>query len=103
LCGFVNEDGVWSMTSFAMYDLDKASNTAEISFAVSDRWQNKRIGTMLMDMMIAIARERKIRAFTAELLGENMRMLDLFYRTGLKVETRLMEDTYLVTIDLWTK
>jgi ribosomal protein S18 acetylase RimI-like enzyme len=103
LCGFVNEDGVWSMTSFAMYDLDKASNTAEISFAVSDRWQNKRIGTMLMDMMIAIARDLKIRAFTAELLGENMRMLDLFYRTGLKVETRLMEDTYLVTIDLWAK
>ncbi len=32
-----------------------------------------------------------------------MRMLDLFYRTGLKVETRLMEDTYLVTIDLWSK
>lgn len=91
------------MTSFAMYDLDKVSNTAEISFAVSDRWQNKRIGTMLMDMMIDVARDRKIKAFTAELLGENMRMLDLFYRTGLKVETRLTEDTYLVTIDLWSK
>jgi ribosomal protein S18 acetylase RimI-like enzyme len=102
LCGFVNEDGIWSMTSFAMYDLDKVTNTAEISFAVSDRWQNKRIGTALMDMMIGIARDRKIKAFTAELLGENMRMLDLFYRTGLKVETRLMEDTYLVTIDLWS-
>jgi len=103
ICGFVNEDGIWSMVAFAMYDLDKDSNTAEISFAVSDRWQNKRIGTLLMDMMIDIARERKIRAFTAELLAENMRMLDLFYRTGLKVETRLVEDTYLVTIDLWSK
>jgi len=103
ICGFVNEDGIWSMVAFAMYDLDKDSNTAEISFAVSDRWQNKRIGTLLMEMMIDIARERKIRAFTAELLAENMRMLDLFYRTGLKVETRLVEDTYLVTIDLWSK
>jgi len=99
----VNEDGVWEMTSFAMYDLDKATNTAEISFAVRDRWQNMRIGTFLMDMMIGIARDRKIKAFTAELLAENMRMLDLFYRTGLKVETRLIEDTYLVTIDLWSK
>jgi acyl-CoA hydrolase/GNAT superfamily N-acetyltransferase len=103
ICGFVNEDGVWEMTSFAMYDLDKATNTAEISFAVRDKWQNKRIGTFLMDMMIGIARDRKIKAFTAELLAENMRMLDLFYRTGLKVETRLIEDTYLVTIDLWSK
>ncbi len=103
IAGFVNEEGVWSMVAFAMYDLDKESNTAEISFAVSDQWQNRRIGTLLMDMMISIARDRKIRAFTAELLAENMRMLDLFYRTGLKVETRLVEDTYLVTIDLWAK
>ncbi|OPX58891.1 MAG: hypothetical protein A4E29_01432 [Methanomassiliicoccales archaeon PtaB.Bin134] len=103
IAGFVNEEGVWSMVAFAMYDLDKESNTAEISFAVSDQWQNRRIGTLLMDMMIGIARDRKIRAFTAELLAENMRMLDLFYRTGLKVETRLVEDTYLVTIDLWAK
>ncbi len=91
------------MIAFAMYDLDKRSNTAEISFAVGDKWQNKRIGTLLMEMMIGIARERKIKAFTAELLTENMRMLDLFYRTGLKVETRLIEDTYLVNIDLWSK
>jgi acyl-CoA hydrolase len=103
LCGFVNEEGIWSMVAFAMYDLDKGSNTAEISFAVSDRWQNRRIGTLLMNMMIDIAKERKIMAFTAELLAENMRMLDLFYRTGLKVETRLVEDTYLVTIDLWSR
>jgi len=101
--GFVNEEGVWSMAAFAMYDMDKKSNTAEISFAVLDRWQNKRIGTLLMEMMIGIARDRKIKALTAELLAENMRMLDLFYRTGLKVETRLVEDTYLVTIDLWSK
>ncbi|MCG7844875.1 MAG: GNAT family N-acetyltransferase [Methanomassiliicoccales archaeon] len=101
--GFVNEEGIWSISAFAMYDLDKKANTAEISFAVGDRWQNKRIGTLLMEMMIGIARERKIKAFTAELLTENMRMLDLFYRTGLKVETRLVEDTYLVTIDLWSK
>jgi len=91
------------MAAFAMYDLDKKSNTAEISFAVRDSWQNKRLGTMLMEVMVGIAKERKIKAFTAELLAENMRMLDLFYRTGLKVETRLSADTYLVTIDLWSK
>ncbi|MCX6651467.1 MAG: GNAT family N-acetyltransferase [Methanomassiliicoccales archaeon] len=103
VCSFDNDEGVWSMVAFAMYDLDKKSNTAEISFAVRDSWQNRRIGTLLMSIMIDIARERKIKAFTAELLSENMRMLDLFYRTGLKVETRLVEDTYLVTIDLWSK
>jgi acyl-CoA hydrolase len=103
MCAFANDEGVWSMVAFAMYDLDKKSNTAEISFAVRDSWQNRRIGTLLMDTMANIARERKIKALTAELLSENMRMLDLFYRTGLKVETRLVEDTYLVTIDLWSK
>jgi hypothetical protein len=30
-------------------------------------------------------------------------MLDMFYRTGLKVEARLVEDTYMVNMDLWSK
>ena len=44
-----------------------------------------------------------IKALTAELLSENFRMLDMFYRTGLKVEARLVEDTYMVNMDLWSK
>ena len=87
----------------ASYDVDKASNTAEVAFVVVDRWQNKGVGMQFMDMLIKIAKDKGIKALTAELLSENFRMLDMFYRTGLKVEARLVEDTYMVNMDLWSK
>ena len=87
----------------ASYDVDKASNTAEVAFIVVDRWQNKGVGMQFMDMLIKIAKDKGVKAFTAELLSENFRMLDMFYRTGLKVEARLVEDTYMVNMDLWSK
>jgi GNAT superfamily N-acetyltransferase len=87
----------------ASYDVDKGSNTAEVAFVVVDRWQNKGVGMQFMDMLIKIAKDKGIRALTAELLSENFRMLDMFYRTGLKVEARLVEDTYMINMDLWSK
>jgi GNAT superfamily N-acetyltransferase len=87
----------------ATYDLDRAHNEAEAAFMVSDKFQGRGIGSQMMEMLIKVARDKGIRAFTAELLSENFRMLDIFYRTGLKTETRLVEDTYLVKMDLWPK
>jgi GNAT superfamily N-acetyltransferase len=87
----------------ATYDLDRAHNEAEAAFMVSDKFQGRGIGSQMMDMLIKVARDKGIKAFTAELLSENFRMLDIFYRTGLKTETRLVEDTYLVKMDLWPK
>lgn len=78
------------------YSLDKTTNIAEVAFVVHDDWQNKGIGTFLMNMLIRIGRDRGIKAFTAEILAENKRMLNLFYKTGLKVETRFEGNTYIV-------
>ena len=87
----------------ATYDLDRPRNEAEAAFMVSDKYQGKGIGSQMMELLIKVGRDKGIKAFTAELLSENFRMLDIFYRTGLKTETRLVEDTYLVKMDLWPK
>jgi acyl-CoA hydrolase/GNAT superfamily N-acetyltransferase len=87
----------------ATYDLDRKHNSAEAAFMVSDKYQGRGIGSQMMELLIKVARDKGIKAFTAELLSENFRMLDIFYRTGLKTETRLVEDTYLVRMDLWPK
>jgi acyl-CoA hydrolase/GNAT superfamily N-acetyltransferase len=97
------EDEHFHVIGMASYDVDKESNTAEVAFVVVDRWQNKGVGMQFMDMLIKIAQDKGIRALTAELLSENFRMLDMFYRTGLKVEARLVEDTYMINMDLWSK
>ncbi|MBM4237859.1 MAG: GNAT family N-acetyltransferase, partial [Euryarchaeota archaeon] len=82
------------------YDLDKRTNVAEVAFAVHDDWQNKRIGTALMEILVRIGRERGIKAFTAEVLAENRPMLNLFHHSGLEVETKYEGNTYLLHMPL---
>ncbi|QLH74283.1 MAG: GNAT family N-acetyltransferase [Methanomassiliicoccales archaeon] len=99
----IKEKGSWKAVGVSTFDLDRTTNTAEVSFIVADRMQGKGIGTKLMEQMIKAGRDRSIKAFTAETLAQNVKMLDIFYRTGFKVETKLVEDTYMVKMDLWQK
>jgi len=103
IIAMIKEKNTWRAVALATYDLDRERNTAEVAFIVQDKFQNKGIGMTMMEQLIRIGREKAIKAFTAETLSQNVRMLELFYRTGLKVETRLVEDTYLVNMDLWAK
>ena len=89
------------LVAMSRYMVDKKSNTAEVSFAVRDDWQCKGIGTHLLNSLIRIGRERGIKAFTAEVLSTNIRMLNLFYRTGLNVQTTLQDGTYQVHFELF--
>jgi RimJ/RimL family protein N-acetyltransferase len=99
----IKERGTWKAVGVSTFDMDRPSNTAEVSFIVADRMQGKGIGTRLMEQMVKAGRDRSIKAFTAETLAENIKMLDIFYRTGYKVETKLIEETYIVKMDLWQK
>ncbi|MCE5296653.1 MAG: GNAT family N-acetyltransferase [Euryarchaeota archaeon] len=103
MIALIKERGTWKAVGVSTFDMDRPSNTAEVSFIVADRMQGKGIGTRLMEQMIKAGRDRSIKAFTAETLAENVKMLDIFYRTGYKVETKLIEDTYIVKMDLWQK
>jgi acetyltransferase len=103
LIAFIKEKDVWRAIGLSTWDLDKESNSAEVAFIVGYRWQGRGVGSHLMEQMVRIGRDKSLKYFTAETLVENNRMLELFYRTGHKVETRLVEDTYLVKMDIWSK
>jgi len=55
---------------------------AEMAFMVIDAWQGRGIGGLLLRHLIALAREAKLSALTAEVLPENAAMLSLFDRFG---------------------
>ena len=74
--------------AMSRYDLDPASKLGEIAFVVHDDWQNKGLGTLLMQRMIAIARARGLAGFRAEVLPTNKAMLLVFQKSGLAVSTR---------------
>ena len=55
---------------------------AEAAITVADDWQGRGLGTTLLELISARAREEGIERFTATLLAENREMLDLFDALG---------------------
>jgi L-amino acid N-acyltransferase YncA len=103
LVGIIREKEVSKMIAVSRYILNKNTGTAEVSFIVSDDWQDRGIGSYLLEYMVRIAKQRGIKAFTAEVLPQNMAMLHVFHSTGLKVQTEMEDGSYSVYIDLMSK
>jgi len=59
-------------------------NRAEIAFIVEDPHQRKGIGTHLLELLAAAAREHAIGVFEAEVLPENTDMIDVLQDSGFK-------------------
>ncbi len=76
------------------YNRDSRDNFAEVAIVVRDDYQNRGIGTYMLKYITQIAMERGISGFQAEVLASNKKMLRVFYKIGMKIETRLEEDTY---------
>jgi len=57
-------------------------DVAEVAVTVIDEWQHKGVGTLLLDVISARAREQGITTFTALMLATNNEMMDLLKRLG---------------------
>ena len=67
------------------------ATSAEVAFNVSDHYQGRGIGSVLLEHLAAIAQEFGITRFTAEVLPQNRKMLTVFSEAGYEV-TRKVED-----------
>jgi acyl-CoA hydrolase/RimJ/RimL family protein N-acetyltransferase len=70
------------------YYVDPKTNLAEVAFVVHDRWQNRGIGTCLLQYLGRVARRNGIRGFTAEVLTDNKPMQAVFNKSNFKLKTR---------------
>jgi RimJ/RimL family protein N-acetyltransferase len=61
---------------------------AEVAFAIVDSYQGLGIGSALIRHLATLGREAGLREFTAEVLSENVPMLNVFERSGLTMNTR---------------
>jgi GNAT superfamily N-acetyltransferase len=59
---------------------------AEMAVAVSDACQNLGVGTVLLEHLARIAVSRGVRAFEADVLGANNRMMHMIRRSGLPMD-----------------
>ncbi len=73
----------------ASYEPAPKPGVAEVAFAVPDDMHGRGIATLLLEHLVSVARERGLRAFTAQALLENRPMLGVFADAGLPVHREL--------------
>jgi len=91
------------IVAIAQYFLDPKTLAAEVAFIVHDEWQQKGMGTFLLDYITQIAKQRGVKRFYAKVLPTNKPMLAIFHNSGYKVNTEFDGDVYNITYDLAIK
>jgi len=100
LIGLIGEPGAEEVVAVGAYTRNAADNSAEVAFTVRDDWQNKGLGTRLFNHRVEIGREKGIEVFRAEVLPENVPMMNVFHHSDCHVSTTTEGGIVHVTIVL---
>ena len=82
------------------YELAGKPGVAEVAFAVPDDMHGRGIASVLLEHLVWLARQRGLRAFTAETLAENSAMLRVFADVGLPARRRIAGGAVELTFPL---
>jgi len=99
IVGFVKEKGIEKLIAAGRYGMPKDSNMAEVAFLVHDDYQGIGIGKFLLNYLIKIAKANNVKGFTAEVLPENRKMLNIFCKGGYEIKSRLEEGNCHISFD----
>jgi len=103
IVGVIPGAGGEEIVAIAQYFLDPKTREAEVAFIVQDEWQQKGMGSFLMDYLTTIARQRGVRRFYAKVLPTNRPMLAIFHSSGFRVNTEFDGEAYSISFDLQTE
>ncbi|MHA7263823.1 bifunctional acetate--CoA ligase family protein/GNAT family N-acetyltransferase [Arthrobacter sp. TMN-37] len=82
------------------YDRMDDPTEAEVAFNVSDSYQGRGVGSILLEHLAAAARENGIRRFSAEVLPENRKMITVFAEAGYEVERHFDDGVVMLRFDI---
>ncbi len=82
----------------ARYYLDPSTGFADATLVVADQMHNRGIGSLLMKHLVEVARRQGVHGLTGELYADNERMIKVFQRCELPVETTLVDGVYKIRI-----
>ncbi|HYT25971.1 MAG TPA: GNAT family N-acetyltransferase, partial [Actinomycetota bacterium] len=95
-CGLVATAG-GQVVAHAGYERDAGrADRAEVALAITDAWQGKGLGTILLGQLAEVADQTGIVTFTAEVLPENHRMAQVFRDSGFPVTLHALPGVVLV-------
>lgn len=67
------------------YDRLQDGRTAEVAFNISDAYQGKGVGSVLLEHLAAVAQEHGVTKFVADVLPQNRKMMKVFTDAGYEV------------------
>ncbi|TYC98595.1 GNAT family N-acetyltransferase [Arthrobacter echini] len=73
---------------------------AEVAFNVSDSYQGRGLGSILLEHLATAARENGIRRFSAEVLPENRKMITVFAEAGYEVNRHFDDGVVMLGFDI---
>jgi acetyl coenzyme A synthetase (ADP forming)-like protein len=76
------------------------NGSAEVAFAVDDRFQGKGLGSVLLERLATVAAASGLQRFEATTLPENSAMLEVFHDSGFEVRSRTESGTIAVRFSL---
>lgn len=99
IVGTVPEASGEEIIAVGRYYLNPGTNLAEVAFIVRDQWQNRGIGTFLLNYLATIARSQGISGFTAEVLVDNRAMLAVLRKSGFRLRSQLDGRVHSIELD----
>lgn len=84
------------------YVLDRSTNEAEFALLIADEYQNKGIGTFLLNHLMRIAKSKGVEAFIAYVHPQNQTMIRFIHKTGKVVESKIapQDEEYVFRLKL---
>ncbi|QDV64697.1 bifunctional acetate--CoA ligase family protein/GNAT family N-acetyltransferase [Crateriforma conspicua] len=79
---------------------DAENHEAEFAVMVHDRWQGRRLGSILTDRCLEIAKQRGLQKIVAETATENRAMRTIFQNRGFQCRRIIGDDTLIFTLDM---
>ena len=88
------------LLAVARYDRTAGHDDAEVAFVVADALQGHGLGTLLLEHLVAAARDNGIRRFVADTLADNHRMLTVFRQAGFARQYSRSAEVVRVVLDI---
>ncbi len=76
------------------------ATSAEVAFNISDHFQGRGVGSVLLEHLAVIGQELGVERFVAEVLPQNRKMLNVFKEAGYDVQHRFEDGVIAVAFDI---
>ena len=96
----VEKEGQEFVVGLAEYYLDDESLGANVAFTIRDEYQNKGVGTELLQYLVYLAKREGLHTLTAEVLAENKPMMRVFQKLKLPMEVTTSGEVHELVIRL---